>query len=265
MKTIISLLGPSPGSIYHIWKELTTTNNEVEVVCMNFSNNEKAFERLKKQSNRLALERACEVLKANERDFTYTVVNVDSWTKEPLHPMESVYYAIDKFKANEADKLVYNFLKDEENEYMIQCMNGMKNRIKEMSPSKGSVSFFGYENNISKLDVYKEVPNYLKPYIVNCLNISDEGVPCGVCIKCKHNTYDMADLARGLSSEEFLTKKLNVLGRGPNPFPGTILFASNGNFDVIDHPIYGSFNGDTTPINYPITEVPDKWIFAANN
>jgi hypothetical protein len=119
MKTIISLAGAGPAAIYNLWKELNSTNNAVEVVFMDFSNNDQASPGLKKIGNKLAVERVCNLLKQKERDFTLTIKNVDTFTKEFLWPMEVIYYAIDKFKANQADKLSFHFIKDEENEYDI--------------------------------------------------------------------------------------------------------------------------------------------------
>lgn len=259
MKTIISMIG-GPGGVYNLWKELTTTTNEVEVVYLDFSNNENE-PNLSKPGYKANVERIVNLLKQRERDFTFSVVPVNSWTKEPFHGMELAYYAINKFKNNQADKLVYHFLKDEESEYTLQISKGIQARITEMSPSHGTFDVPGVTNNISKLHALRELPSYIIPYIVTCLNPAEDGTACGACIKCRHNVVDMNDFNSTLSSDDFLTKKLNLLGRGPNPFPGTTLISGTGNYVVTDHPVYGTFSGPRTPTNYSFTEVPDKHIF----
>ena len=260
MKTIISLLG-GIGGVYNVWKELTTTNNDVEVIFLDFSNNANAPDDLKKLGFKTNVERICNMLKQRERDFTLTIKEVDSWTKEPFHGMEMAYIAIEEFKNNTADKLIYHFLKDEESQYTIEIANGMKERLAEMSPSKGTIVVPGVTNNLSKLHALRELPSYIKPYISYCANVNEDGSACGVCVKCTHHLLDMQDYNSNFPSEDFLTKKLNLLGRGPNPFAGTILQSSNGNVTVTDHPIYGTFGGPRTPTNHPFTEVEDKHIF----
>lgn len=261
MKTIISMLG-GPGGVYNLWKELTTTSNDIEVVYFDFTESETVHDGAWNNPGvKVAVERVCNLLKSKTRDFTFTILNKDNWTAEPFHGMELAYYAIDEFKADRANKLIFHFLKDEESEYTIQIVNGMKYRLNELSPDKGEFVFPGIENELSKLHVIRELPAYIRPYLVACNNLSEDGEACGVCTKCVHHRLDMNDLASNVSSEDFLAKKLNLLGRGDSPFEGTVLVGSLGNFEVNDHPIYGSFSGPRVPTNFPFSAVPDKTIF----
>jgi len=258
MKTIISILG-GYGGVYNLWKELNTTNNEVELVYLNYTF-EKAPESLKNVGYLEIVKRIVKILKEKERDFTFTVIEKDSWTKEPFHAMDMAYYAIDKFNKNEADKLIYHFLKDEESEFQIQLMSGINYRLEELA-TRGQIVFPGILSNLSKLHVIREMPSYLKAYIVSCSNPSETGEKCGVCVRCKHESLDMEDLKKEVSSEDFLIKKMNLIGRGPEPYEGTKLFGNNGNFECMDHPVYGTFGGDRVPTNYGFDEVPEKHIF----
>lgn len=259
MNTVISILGGF-GGYYSLWKELTTTNNNVTVIYFDFTNNTNAESSLKKQGLLANMNRVIPLMKQNLRDFTFQTIPVNSWTAEPFHAIEFIRQVSQKVNNGDYDRVLGYYLKDEEHEYTIQMVKGMKHVFNELC-TRGELVFDGIENEVSKLQALKELPSFMLPYINYCINIDDEGNSCGYCYRCKHHQLDLTDKQLNVSNSDFLTKKLNLIGKGPNPTEYTTIVSDNGNFLVENHPVYGSFGGPRTPLNYPFEQIPDKHIF----
>ena len=218
MKTIIAASG-GVDSTYALWKTLTSTQDDVTAVTLNFNGitpeikqqyDVRGISGIKGSSRSARVSLITDWLRQNVRDFTSVTVNVlpDLMDKGlPNSPQTMlVNWAVPKINAGEADRIVSSA--ERENDGYANCgtvsgrMGGAAaaKSVFVQKATRGEIDFMLLDPAYSHAVAMSEMPAILVDLTRSCdRNIE---VPCGVCMKCSKRKFFAEALASGKTATE---------------------------------------------------------------
>lgn len=233
MKTILASSG-GVDSTYAIWKTLTSTQDEVTTVTLNFNGltqeikhqyDVRGISDIKGSSRASRVSLINDWLLQNTRPFTNIIVNVTPEILdrgEPNSPQSMlVNWAVPRINAGEYDKIISSA--ERENDGYANC-GTISQRMGGAAAAKaafvkkatrGEIDFMLLTESYSHAVAMSEMPAVLVDLTRSC----DRSIetPCGVCLKCSKRKFFAEALSSGKTAAEVtqlvLSKSIPQPGR----------------------------------------------------
>jgi 7-cyano-7-deazaguanine synthase in queuosine biosynthesis len=227
MRTIISTSG-GLDSTYVLWKTLSTTDDEVTAVFLDFSNIDVETAKRKYDimllpnlsTSQVDIDRfnaICRWIKDNVRNFNSEIHNVDLLRfRRGLDVIErpntrETYFvdlAIERINANLMDRIISGYGKVESDGF---AHGGTKNGVRRPSSAaahdrfvldakRGQIDFPLIESKYTQANALIEMPQELIDLTHSC--IKDNSTPCNKCIKCDNRNFSLEMVKSGKTSDE---------------------------------------------------------------
>jgi 7-cyano-7-deazaguanine synthase in queuosine biosynthesis len=270
MKSLLLISG-GVDSTYCLWKELSTTSNDVTAVFLNSRNNDNLNKATNlsafcggpiNKANEISCNNIVDWLRKNVRDFNFINHQIDnSYFKKNASSSDNpltyaVRYFINDLNNGIYDQFIFSYEKENDGYANGGNVNGVRQaasmpaliEFKELA-KRGSIMFPLIDNDYCQSFANKELPSDLFNFTISC-----EKTPTG------SNPYNFCGICKRCSKRKFL-KMQEDLGKTPEQirdFMKQQTFLSNGKYWSFKNWIQLYVPDADTPLVYDYWDVP-QW------